>query len=291
MIVLKVFKRICLCLLSLLLVISLFSCKDREDENKSGAESEQKEGKWLLTRQSSNGGSTITEYSYDEQGRVARVEMKTNLGDSISVYSYDEAGRVLSIVTESYGGKTVESNSYNSDGLLILYKTAYTAEYEGNSFENTVEYEYDEQKRVVCETYNDIVGYDYSYDSDGGYKKEKRNPLGEAELSECYDKDGNLVSWEDNTGSKGYCEYSFDESGRMLSQKKYSGGELIESVEYRYDEYGSCIYKRTEHIGFYEYEIEYEYDKHGNCTYTFKTSADGERELVEECEYTFFETE
>lgn len=281
-----------------MLVFSLFSCKNGEDENQSGDESEQKEGIWLLTRQSSNAGSTITEYSYDEKGRIARVEMKTNLGDSVSVYSYDEAGRILSIVTEGYGGKTVESNTYNSDGLLILNKTAYTAEYEGNNFENTVEYEYDEQKRIVCETYNDIVGYDYSYDSDGGYRKDKRYPSGPNEssgyyigLSEYYDKDGNLVSWEDDTGSKGYCEYSFDESGRMLSQKKYSGGKLTESVEYRYDEYGSCIYKSTEYVGFDEYVIEYEYDKYGNCTYTFKTSADGERELVEECEYTFFETE
>ena len=164
-----------------------------------------------------------TDYVYDGQNRLTRLDHQNSSGDSVAFYDYvyDTESRIRSIT--------------DVDGVT--------------------EYRYDNRDQLTGADYSDSVRPDesYEYDANGnrveshlhgnGYETDLANRLiSDGTYSYEYDDEGNMTRRtveveSDDSGPVGsYRLFEWDHRNRLIAVTDFSPGDVItQSVEYRYD--------------------------------------------------------
>lgn len=169
-------------------------------------------------------------------------------------YEFDRFGNVTRCL--SYFGKKADENSesykskydYNSDG------TVKTETYYCEDFSETVNYEYDSQKRVIreirftSENPQDSCVTDYTFNAAGLLVSVKTSDLNSKELLSSL-------------------EYKYDSAGNMIesTENVYEGKVLVsyEKITHKYDAQGNCIAEKYSGKDSAPFTREYKYDKNG----------------------------
>ena len=167
-------------------------------------------------------------------------------------YEFDRFGNVTRCL--SYFGKKADENSesykskydYNSDG------TVKTETYYCEDFSETVNYEYDSQKRVIRETEftsenpQDFCVTDYTFNAAGLLVSVKTSDLNSKELLSSL-------------------EYKYDSAGNMIESTEYKGKVSVfyEKITHKYDAQGNCITEKYSGKDSAPLTREYKYDKNG----------------------------
>lgn len=185
----------------------------------------------------------------------------------------------------------------------IVYLLAKTTFYRGNgSLEQRIEYEYDENGKVMKEsTYiyykeDEWCLYDqseYEYQESGNisqyyytYSNDNNKSLC---LKENYDKDGNVIGvYHYNDGDLEYEDiYEYDENRNlMLISRCSSSGDLMSMTKYTYDENKNpLVTYRYEEDGSIDWYKNYECDSDGNVVEEYTYKGDGNLDWYEKNEF------
>ena len=170
-------------------------------------------------------------------------------------YEFDRFGNVTRCL--SYFGKKADENSesykskydYNSDGTVKKTETYYDED-----FSETVNYEYDSQKRVIreirftSENPQDSCVTDYTFNAAGLLISVKTADLNSKELLSSL-------------------EYKYDSAGNMIesTENVYEGKVSVfyEKITHKYDARGNCIAEKYSRKYSAPFTREYKYDKNG----------------------------
>ena len=211
--------------------------------------------------------ATRTNYTYDSMYRTASAAVTTNTGDSLSAdYTY-ENDLLTQIETASttysfsygdfalrtavkIGNRTLASYTYTDDRNYYLESLDY-----GNG--DRVQYEYDNQGRVVKETYEDgdTVTYQYNNDSDLASVTDSATGI---TTTYYYDLSGRLMKYVESGGRSRTVTYTYDSKNNLTSvSDDYNG---ITS-RYTYDEDN-----RVEAVSNGYSSIHYSYDSFGRVS-------------------------
>lgn len=219
-------------------------------------------------------------------------------------YEFDRFGNVTRCL--SYFGKKADENSesykskydYNSDG------TVKTETYYCEDFSETVNYEYDSQKRVIRETEftsenpQDFCVTDYTFNAAGLLVSVKTSDLNSKELLSSleykYDSAGNMIESTENVYegkvlvSYEKITHKYDAQGNCIAEK-YSGKDSAPFTrEYKYDKNGFVIEENdsSESGGSVSY---YTRDKYGNplTAEMYDVDSSGKKTLIDEQSYTY----
>lgn len=219
-------------------------------------------------------------------------------------YEFDRFGNVTRCL--SYFGKKADENSesykskydYNSDG------TVKTETYYCEDFSETVNYEYDSQKRVIreirftSENPQDSCVTDYTFNAAGFLISVKTSDLNSKELLSSleykYDSAGNMIESTENVYegkvlvSYEKITHKYDAQGNCIAEK-YSGKDSAPFTrEYKYDKNGFVIEENdsSESGGSVSY---YTRDKYGNplTAEMYDVDSSGKKTLIDEQSYTY----
>ena len=204
----------------------------------------------------------VTAYAYDKNGRVKKISAVVyyynRLEKTVTAYSYDKNGNVTKKVIGEYRDKvlqstTAEAYAYNSKGNLT--KTKYVEKTaEGSITQYVRRYTYGTNGKLLKTVDTDPENPNYlrtiSYNKAGKVIKdeisdrEENQPIFIERFT--YDKNGRLTKWVyayywdfyydpvDDYGDYGFSfEYTYDNSGNLLTEKYQSWGE-DNSSDYTY---------------------------------------------------------
>lgn len=158
-----------------------------------------------------------TVYAYDIYGNMVRsVEYHNGKESSRTDFTYDERGNLLSRTSYALGG-------------WFPRRTG------------SVEFEYDEQDRIIAEIYEENR-YDYIFDDEARTCTKLQN--------------GAVLSVT-----------TYDESGNVLSEKTFNCGMEWQLVEYTRDETGEILMSRTTDSTGLDITYRSENDDHGNTIF------------------------
>jgi len=242
------------------------------------------------------------EFEYDEGGRITK---RIDGGYNYTNYIYDSEGNLL-----KYEVCTYERTDKSKEPVLV--KTEYLVHQD--------EYEYDENGKLIKETYYDSEGNvssvsEYTYDSNGRIiKLISHNESDEITMNYAfeYDESGNLTKFMDgfnvtvytyssenvlfeSTDSNGetgelYNKATYDANGNAIEYISYeSDGSVRVTEKYTYDSFG----KATEHTvydseGNIEQKEIFKYDKNGNLTEESDTRYSNDKETTVTTLYSNF---
>lgn len=218
-------------------------------------------------------GKMKSEYSYDEQGNLIKIESYSkNVLTNSEAYKYDDKGYLIEKVSVSYDNssnetfKSTETYVNSADGLA----QSGTIEMSGNT--STFIKQYDNKNRIILHEQKDNAGVTVS--------KQEYTYTDDFDSFECveldgrthivkYDANGNELenTWLDangNTISSSVNEYDSHNNVTKTTNHKNSvteqkhtynnevlvkteiiiDGELTSTIEYTYDEYGNLIVKK-----------------------------------------------
>ena len=237
----------------------------------------------VLSKEIESDGSWTT-FSYDEKGRLVRIQEYTKDGENkyFEEYTYDNNGNVLShrmagpsfvkyfyddagkLIREEkadylYGDSTV-TYTYNDKGLLIYVEDTLSAVLgEKGSW---CEYKYDENGRLIYE--RDKKGHvlNYSYDQMGNLKTIEQE---ERKTEYFYDSQCRLIREEITYGNsvKDWREYEYDAAGNLTYEGHYENSKETRWYKYEFDSDGKLIYKRW-YENLQENWIKHTYNEEGN---------------------------
>ena len=105
--------------------------------------------------------TTITQFEYDENGRLAKTVNHYENGDEISyrIFTYNADNRLIKVEDYHPNGYNYQSAEYEYDanGNQISHTDSYSGK---------ITYEYNEKNQCIKETHDTHV-YTYEYDTDG----------------------------------------------------------------------------------------------------------------------------
>jgi len=198
--------------------------------------------------------ATRTEYTYDTMYRMATAACETDTGLSLSA-EYTYSGDLLTgIETAStaygftYGVFDLQTGVTVGDRTLLTYhyteEAANDRKYDldrldyGNG--DSVQYEYDDQDRIIKETFEDGQTVTYRYDNDGA-------------LATVTDSESGITT-----------TYYYDFTERMMKQVD-TGTNYSHSVGYEYD-IRNNLTKLVETVNGVEHTTTYTYDEDNRLT-------------------------
>lgn len=205
-------KKFAAFLLSLLLILSLTACAQKEDIQYHLS-------KRQLTHET--GDVNLTTYVYNKDWKPLYTETLLNGNFASRVdYAYSEDGTV---VTQNFTSATSEPSSsehhsiYNEDGLLVE-----SSSYSDGKLLGTSYYTYDENGREIELTSNDPDG----------------NLL--STITHTYDKNGNLISSSNHYGNHiSRNDYTYNSKNQRLTTETRINDQLNSRVEYIWNK-NSC---------------------------------------------------
>ncbi len=202
-----------------------------------------------------DGDDTVLEHKTfepDEKQRVLREFCHYADGSyDVTTYHYDEKDRVIKKETHDDEGdlESTEIKEYQND-LLVKH----TVSGEGEEPVSEVNYEYDENNRLVETRVHDFqAGTEYtrvnSYDEEGRRKAAATYDSNEEPVERFLfkeDEKGRLVEvTEENRRKKNTTKMQYDEKDNIIKQKEYDlKGELVNEIERDYDEEGRLLESR-----------------------------------------------
>ena len=235
-----------------------------------------------------------TKFTYDDKGRPATSNRYDNgtLVESYS-YGYDEDGHRYVIKRTTYysDGKLREEIEYNDNEDITL--SLYYEKDGALMSKSTYSYVYDDNRNIISRERRDFdvttgkviytCGEEYAIDEEG-YRYLKKETECDSEgivTIREYNTEGEVISLtvKDNNGNviqSQNIEYTYDETGRVVSSKSYLNGKLVEERFYKLNEWEeSYKYQSVEYhedgsktvISYDKWEDEIgrvEYDKDGN---------------------------
>ena len=223
---------------------------------------------------------SLTQYEYDEAGRLLRTVPVGESGSTGMCYEYDEAGN---LIRESDSDEIfVTSYTYDDQGRL----SSTTQVYDGTIL-SVETYSYDDQGRKMMANEEGIFQGDpgrytattaFSYDENGRLVEEER-----ATVSQIVD--------EYKSQELSRTEYLYQDDGKLAERRTYSGEKLTSKTTYTYDQEKLSI-QSTEYEPSRETEVlNFEYDDHGNLTreITIRLNDKGAQLSRVTCEYTYTE--
>lgn len=203
-------------------------------------------------------GEQVYQYTYDEEGRLAKKSYPNGTSTS---YTYHPRGKILSLVHE------------DQQGILASYQFGYDAVGNKTTIDTfrrdmpeesgITRFAYDAGNRVTDVWKNELLAHHYEYDAFGNriylegngdkvkyqYNEldqlvretgiQNRNPI---DIQYGYDKRGNQIYASDRV--RGKKEYQFDQRG-YLEQARMEHGNTI---SYLYDGMGNRIAKRDHDV-------------------------------------------
>jgi len=193
---------------------------------------------WGTTTLQTTTGTITTTYTYDALGH--RITEDDGAGD-ITSYRYDAAGNLTA--TKSPAGDSVQY-AYNAAGLKI-------AEVDANGYYQT--WNFDATGRLVSSRELGGATLTYSYDTLGDLTQATRTVgLKTYQTWYRYDNAGQVVRIADQA-SDTLTEYSYDASGRHITERTtvggqvqglddYYGGRVVQDNYIGYDELGQMRY-------------------------------------------------
>ena len=214
------------------------------------------------------------DYFYDENGRICRLDSYWKGEPHRSEYpEYDEYGNILRNTVENPDGtQTVEEHMLTLDEAHRILRDEV---YSGGTCQSIWEYAYDKDgnqtmQRIIrhpgSEEGPNTSQVNSTYDRDGNLLREEVQ--WNSDLPTCTEYsylDGRLdrVSDYDEHGRlTGYTQYSYDETGLVVTMTTYSaGGDLEETVVNTYDEYGNLLTNESRNEA---------YDRSGKYVYTYE---------------------
>ena len=162
-----------------------------------------------------------------------------------------------------YDGETVDYEyRYNDYGATVFY--CYSS---SNGDGCTIEYEYDQDKRLIRENQKDssyITNTSYYYDENGNL------------CHKLTDRHDDYFSYTETW------DYTYDGDGNRISMVHLSNGLMESTHEYRYEN-GKIIQLKYITANFW-WNIEYTYDKNGNL---IKENYYDSHEISEITKYTY----
>lgn len=239
-----------------------------------------KGGKWEKTVYTYDGkGNKLTEsfsdskdawkkdvFTYDDKGNLlSRDRTDSYKLHSIYTYTYDEDGNQL--VFRKASGKNWEQldSTYDEKGNIIFERRTSSA---GEDI--SVAYIYDENNNLLTKD-SDSYTCVYTYDDKGNLLTENQvNANGASHKITCtYDESGNLLTEENILTSESYREYytytyTYDESGRQLSQLWANDKDEWTKTERTFDEKGNKLTETVTTHKETERDERFVYDSYGN---------------------------
>lgn len=184
---------------------------------------------------SGSGGGTIKCYDYDEAGNLVR-EYDSD-GIFLTEYTYDDQGR-LGCTTEIYDGNvlSVETYAYNSQDQRAMATVEGVYQGDPGSYSTVKVYSYDDQGRLVkeeSETISQIEGENESKDF--------------SRTEYVYQDDGNIAESRTYSGENLTSEttYTYDQGRLGTQQTTYEPSGEVEIISFEYDQQGNLIRKVT----------------------------------------------
>lgn len=208
------------------------------------------------TTSTTYGPDRISRNSYDNQGRVTKVENAVGTGDAADeVRTAYTANGLLDYVKDAESNRT----TYIYDGHNRLSQTRYPSTTKGADASNASDYEgltYDARSGVTARRLRDGTSIGYAYD-DLGRLTAKDIPGGTNEdISYGYDLLGRALSAQKGTGTP--LTFVHDALGRVTSQT-----QMLGTTSYTYDVAGRRL---TMAYPGGVLTINYDYDLTGNVT-------------------------
>lgn len=186
-----------------------------------------------------------TEYQYDETGNLIKEIKHADGNEDLEkfdyidqVNEYDTSGNLIKEIINNNGfsgshyGRYLLEQKFDAAGNLIKWD-----EYRDGSEQVTSsrEYEYDEEGRIIKETYINYVDYD------GNFYDEPLSNTSTYSYEEEYDELGNLIRFimynDDRDYVDHWTEYEYDETGNLIRETVYYGdgnSNVKSRIEYEY---------------------------------------------------------
>ena len=206
--------------------------------------------------ESGAGYSHSVEYTYDVKNNLQKLEETINGVDHTTDYSYDDDNRITSVKDGNTGvsydyddfGRLTERTITHSESPRITDTYTYTATEEGNITPQVAGI-----LHFINGTAKIPLESQYEYDGNGNITRYTYGPL---EFEYTYDTANQLLSEENSAANKRW-EWSYDDSGNILSRKTYnlSTGALLETDTYSYGHESNWGDLLTSYEG---YNVEYD---------------------------------
>lgn len=200
--------------------------------------------------------TTITQFEYDENGRLAKTVSNYENGTERNhrIFTYNADNRLIKVEDYHPNGYNYQSAEYEYDanGNQISHTDSYSGK---------ITYEYNEKNQCIKETHDTHV-YTYEYDADGNKTKVFYN--------------GHLST-----------EYIYSD-GNLIKEIKYADGEEIQRKDYTYDSKGRPVSGVLYEYGDKSITLSLEHDKNGNCIKKTLTSVEEDFPIIMKYEYVSF---
>ena len=190
-------------------------------------------------------GNVTTYFGYTTNRHLITIENQ----DIYYCLGYDTYGRsVETVVSDNF---YLTWNNYNDDGNLASITF-------GN--ESVAAFEYDEDDRVIAETYDGVKTYEYSYTNEGQLNKvtDHENNM---EWNYQYDLSGRLMAAHNSDNKMLF--YSYNDKNQPERVRMLDGEELMYDNQYSYDSTGRISGFTANYIGGTSVQNFYDIDAFG----------------------------
>lgn len=233
----------------------------------------------------------IVRETYDPSGNLNGKEQFSPAGELLRAETYfpDENGTPsepnVSVYTVE-DGKCVKEETYRDGELDLVYKREYDGQ-GGLSYEQLIRIREGEEELQYTHRYEN------SYDGEGHLTEQiytnDEEPSQNTHTRYAYDEKGNLIRQAEIRYDREYTvtEYTRDEHGSILKERKLEDGVLQSEASYRFAYDGDGRILRQEDLSVTPAAVtEYAYDDAGRCVRVVN-SADGKKQASVEFSYSY----
>ena len=166
-----------------------------------------------------DGNNNITDYDYDQLGRLIRTRQTVDGEEEVIKFTYDGYGNMLS---QTNGKGHTTSYTYNAVNLMSS-----KIDHEGEGVaEKTESYKYDGRGNIIEKTDRNGTTLNYVYDAHNRLSQIKQGD--DVLISRTYDANGNTLEMTDESGTT---TATYDSLNRVLSKNVPNMG----TSTYQYD--------------------------------------------------------
>lgn len=214
-------------------------------------------------------GTEVTDFKYDTNGNILSVSSSCPLYNGHCYqdeYTY-ENGKLSVYKRKDF---ITEIYSYDNDGNLKTKE--YTNTYFSHKDHYLYKYFYENNRLIIMDKYDlekDInasqpyLSTYYSYDESGNCIRETDE---KETLTYSYNSNGYCITESSHSTDSDYfykTEYTYDDSGNVLTEKHYENDKLDRTVTYSYDEFGNRIARDSEFVDTSFSDFIYVYSTNG----------------------------
>jgi hypothetical protein len=231
------------------------------------------------------GRSTITDYTYNEDGYLIKEEWRGGEGYGKVNYEYDNEGNMIVEERINYTEQIIDDEyyrveiSYDDEGKVIKEVAV-----ESHGIEIITEYTYNENDKIVKIITIDSTGWEnetvYTYDENGNVLSEIYTSSDGvySNLYYAYNDNGQLIKKYSETSGEDQSlffastleKYEYDDEGRLIKKEIHDimKSSMLNNIDenitetYTYDENGNLIEKNIKYESGKSINIKYYYESY-----------------------------